>query len=91
MRYSVKPVSYTHLDVYKRQDDDRFHSVVITDLLEKFRKAKVPAEVHLYAQGGHAFNMGNRSKLASIHDWPQRMADWLADSGYLNLASSPEK
>jgi acetyl esterase/lipase len=69
-------------------DDDRFHSVVITDLLEKFRKAKVPAEVHLYAQGGHAFNMGNRSKLASIHDWPQRMADWLADSGYLNPASS---
>jgi acetyl esterase/lipase len=70
-------------------DDDRFHSVVITSLLEKFRTAKVPAEVHLYTQGGHGFNMGNRSKLASIHDWPQRMADWLADSGYLNPAPRP--
>jgi hypothetical protein len=27
--------------------------------------------------------MGNRSKLATIHDWPQRMADWLKDNGWL--------
>jgi acetyl esterase/lipase len=72
-------------------NDDHSPSVVITTLLEKFREAKVPAEVHLYAQGGHAFNMGNRSKLASIHDWPQRMADWLADSGFLKPAPSPAK
>lgn len=64
-------------------DDDRSHSRVITTLLEKFRQAKIPAEVHLYAQGGHAFNMGNRSKLTTIKGWPQRMADWMADSGIL--------
>jgi hypothetical protein len=28
--------------------------------------------------------MGDMPKLASILDWPQRLADWLADSGYLN-------
>jgi acetyl esterase/lipase len=72
-------------------DDDRFHSVVTTDLLEKYRKAKVPAELHLYAKGGHGFNQGQRSKLKSIHDWPQRMADWLADNGYLDPASNPAK
>lgn len=72
-------------------NDDVGPARTITGLLEKYRKAGVPVEVHLFAKGSHAFNMGNRSKLASIHDWPQRMADWLADSGYLNPASSPAK
>ena len=72
-------------------DDDRFHSVVTTDLLEKYRKAKVPAELHLYAKGGHGFNQGQRSQLKSIHGWPQRLADWLADNGYLDPASNPPK
>lgn len=70
-------------------DDDRFHSVVTTDLLEKYRQAKVPAELHLYAKGGHGFNQGQRSKLKSIHDWPQRLADWMADNHLLE-APAPE-
>ena len=72
-------------------DDDRFHSVVTTDLLEKYRQAKVPAELHLYAKGGHGFNMGARSKLASIKGWPQRLADWLTDNSILDPAPSPAK
>ncbi len=72
-------------------DDDRFHSVVVTDLLEKFRQAKVPAELHLYAKGGHGFNMGTRSRLTSINHWPQLMTDWLTDGGYLNSPTSPDK
>jgi acetyl esterase/lipase len=67
-------------------DDDRFHAVVVTDLLEKYRTAKVPAELHLYAKGGHGFNQGQRSKLASIHDWPQRLTDWLGDNNILDPA-----
>jgi len=69
-------------------DDDRSHSVVTTDLLEKFRQAKVPAELHLFEKGGHGFNLGTRSKLTSIQHWPQLMTDWLADSGYLTPVSS---
>jgi hypothetical protein len=30
--------------------------------------------------------MGDRSKLTSIKTWPQRMADWLGDSGHLTPA-----
>ena len=67
-------------------DDDRFHAVVVTDLLEKYRAAKVPAELHLYAKGGHGFNQGQRSKLATIHDWPQRLTDWLGDNNILDPA-----
>ncbi len=61
-------------------NDDECCSAPIVSLLQKYRAAKVPVEVHLYAQGNHAFNMGKRSLLASIHTWPQRMADWLADN-----------
>jgi acetyl esterase/lipase len=68
-------------------NDDVSPAHTITELLEKYRHAGVPAEVHLFARGSHAFNMGNRSKLATIKNWPQRMADWMADSGILK--SSP--
>jgi len=67
--------------------DDISAARTITRLLELYRVAGVPAEVHLYAQGQHAFNMGYRSKLASIHDWPQRLTDWLTDSGWLTKKS----
>ena len=64
-------------------NDDECCSDPVVRLLELYRKAKVKTEVHLYAQGSHAFNMGKRSKLQSIHDWPQRMGDWLLDNGLL--------
>jgi hypothetical protein len=51
--------------------------------MQAYRKAKRPLEVHLYAQGSHGFNMGKRSGVNSLKTWPQRMADWLADSNIL--------
>jgi acetyl esterase/lipase len=65
-------------------NDDECCSEPIVKLLQLYRKANVKTEVHLYAQGKHAFNMGKRSALKSINTWPQRMADWLSDNGYLN-------
>ena len=64
-------------------NDDVCCAGPIVQLLNKYRVAKVPVEVHLYAQGDHAFNMGLRTKLTSIKNWPQRLADWLADNGWL--------
>lgn len=65
-------------------NDDPCCSAPIVTLLQKYRIAKVPAEVHLYAQGKHAFNMGLNSKLITLHTWPQRLSDWLKDNGWLN-------
>ena len=65
-------------------NDDRGASGNIVRLLNEYRQAHVPLEAHIYAKGGHGFNMGNRSKLSSIKDWPQRLADWLGDSGFLD-------
>jgi acetyl esterase/lipase len=64
-------------------NDDVGPAAAITRLLDLYRRAGGSAEVHLYAQGGHAFNMGDRSSLRTISTWPQRMADWMADSGLL--------
>ena len=61
-------------------DDDPCCSISVMKLLEAYRDAKVPVEAHLFTQGGHGFNMGYRSKLRSVHSWPQRLADWLWDN-----------
>jgi len=61
------------------------------DILQKYYVAKIPAEAHIYAQGNHAFNMGNRSQLKTINTWPQRMADWLADNGWLKVPEGAKK
>jgi acetyl esterase/lipase len=71
--------------------DDRSHVGPVISQLEKYWQAKRPVEVHFYARGGHGFNLGNRSKLTSIKTWPQRMADWLADSGFLTPSVPPKK
>ncbi len=65
-------------------DDEYGCDEVTMDLLQKFRQANVPVEAILLSKGKHAFNMGNRSSLKTINTWPQRMADWLDDSGFLN-------
>lgn len=64
-------------------NDDPCCSGSVVDLLTRYRKAQVPIEVHMYSKGDHGFNMGNRSQLKSIQTWPQRMGDWLLDTGLL--------
>jgi acetyl esterase/lipase len=39
------------------------------------RNAKVPSELHLYAEGGHAFGLRSSSKL--ITQWPSLVEKWL--------------
>jgi len=66
-------------------DDEYGCDKVTMELLQKFRAAKVPVEAIFFARGKHAFNMGNRSSQESIRNWPQRMAEWLGDSGFLKM------
>ncbi len=69
-------------------NDDTSHVGPVIAQLEKYRAAKRPVEVHLYSKGGHGFNMGQRSKLKSIKDWPQRMSEWLEDNKFLQPATA---
>jgi acetyl esterase/lipase len=64
-------------------DDEYGCDQVTMDLLREFRAARVSVEAHFLPQGKHGFNMGERSSFAAVRDWPQRMADWLGDRGFL--------
>jgi hypothetical protein len=35
--------------------------------------------------------MGHRSELATLKGWPDRMADWLKDNGWLDSQQRPEE
>lgn len=52
-------------------------------LYEELRKAGVSAELHMYADSGHAFNLDESTRLSIIH-WPDRLYDWMADSGFMD-------
>lgn len=52
-------------------------------LYEQLRKAGVSAELHMYADSDHAFNLDESNRIAILH-WPDRLQDWLADSGLLD-------
>ena len=57
------------------------NSLVYYGALEK---AGVPAELHVYATGGHAF--GLRPTTSPITHWPQLMQAWLAELHILDVA-----
>jgi acetyl esterase/lipase len=45
------------------------------------RRAKVPAELHIYATGGHGYGMRKNENPSS--SWPQRCEEWLRNRGLL--------
>lgn len=46
-------------------------------------KAGISAELHMYADSGHAFNLDESNRISILH-WPDRLYDWMADSGFLD-------
>jgi acetyl esterase/lipase len=50
------------------------------------KQAKVPAEMHLYATGGHGF--GLRPSAEPCSTWPQRCAEWMNNQGILKINPS---
>jgi acetyl esterase/lipase len=49
------------------------------------KRAGVPAELHVYATGGHGF--GLRASKQPCSTWPRRCADWLRTQGFLKPKS----
>jgi acetyl esterase/lipase len=46
------------------------------------RKAGVPAEMHIYAKGGHAFAL--RPTESPVRPWPQLVERWLTTIGMIS-------
>ena len=57
-------------------------------LYEKWREAKKPVELHMYAKGGHGFGM-HKHDIPTDH-WIDRFADWLDLQGFLKKGPSHE-
>ena len=52
-------------------------------LYQQLRAAHVSAELHLFADTDHGFNVAMHSERVSLQHWPDRLADWLSDGGWL--------
>ena len=51
------------------------------------QSAGVPAELHVYARGGHGFGM--HKVTSPVERWTARLEEWLADRGFLKKSSFP--
>jgi acetyl esterase/lipase len=54
------------------------NSLVFYDALQR---AGVPAELHIYQNGGHGFGLGR--DIPGTRDWPERCREWMAGRGLL--------
>lgn len=55
----------------------------MASLYLKYKAAKVPAELHLFANAGHGFGYRHNAKPSAAARWPERFTEWLADSRLL--------
>ena len=54
----------------------------LAEVYLRFKKAGVPAELHIYATGGHGFGLRASNK-KPVGAWSTRFEEWMADSGFV--------
>ena len=64
-------------------NDDACCAQATLDVFTAYRAAGAQAELHMYAEGGHAYNMGEATPFVSLRHWPDRITDWMTDRGLL--------
>jgi endo-1,4-beta-xylanase len=55
----------------------------LATLYLKYKSAKIPAELHIFANAGHGFGYRHDAKASAAARWPERFTEWLGDSGLL--------
>ena len=66
--------------------DDRVSPEQSALMYLALKRAGVPAELHIYASGGHGFGM--RPGKGPVSDWPKRCEEWLRSQGVLQTAAA---
>ena len=64
--------------------DDRLSATASALLYLEYRRHQLPAEMHLYAKGGHGFGM--KEGPLPANQWHLRLGEWLKSMGYLDEA-----
>lgn len=78
VRKSSPPMFFAH------SSDDPVSSEGSVAMYSALKKAGVPAELHLYATGGHGYGMRKTGNPSA--SWPDRVADWMKARGLLEKA-----
>ena len=71
----IHPTADTPPTFIVQAEDDPVHVENAVTYFMELKSAKVPAELHIYAQGGHGY--GLRRTALAVTTWPQRVEDWL--------------
>lgn len=56
-------------------------SSTATALADRWKKANVPVELHIFPDGGHGFGMNRKGK--SCDAWTDLLAEWMKRQGLL--------
>jgi endo-1,4-beta-xylanase len=54
----------------------------LAEVYLRFKRAGVPAELHIYSTGGHGFGL-RANNHRPVGAWAQRFEEWLTDGGFL--------
>ena len=63
-------------------DDRQDISEGLAEAYLRFKRAGVPAELHIYSTGGHGFGLRSTNK-RPVGQWIVRFEEWLRESGFL--------
>ncbi len=67
-------------------NDDPINAESSVMMYLALKRAKVPAELHLFAKGGHGF--GLRKSDHPCSEWPQRCEEWMKSQGLLKSSDA---
>jgi acetyl esterase/lipase len=67
---------------FAHAEDDPVTAESTILMYQALKKEKVPAEMHVYAKGGHGFGLRKSDNPCS--HWPERCAEWMKAQGILN-------
>ena len=63
-------------------DDRKDIAEGLAEVYLRFKRAGVPAELHVYSTGGHGFGLREKNR-RPVGRWSDRFEEWMADSGFL--------
>ena len=84
----IHPTGTTPPQFIVQTEDDPVHVENAMVYFKVLKNAKVPAELHIYAEGGHGYGM--RPTALPISAWPQVVESWLHAIGILPAIAKPE-
>jgi acetyl esterase/lipase len=81
----IKPTAQTPPSFILQAEDDPVHVENATNYFLQLKAAKVPAELHIYAAGGHGY--GLRKTKLPVTDWPRLAQSWLNSINMLPITN----